>query len=245
MLQKAKVWYKIRQTSVSLFTGQFRPSRYRQMSENTAFAVLQTFFPSSSAAWRAERPYRVDSKTVTSRDCLVQVCSILFFRAHSAPLSFRHSRAGGRQLHPGIQPGEGSATGNGGPGGTRTPDLLVRSQALYPTELQARGLIVACISHHLTAEARGKAVFRVSCLVIRENHGRGPGSLQKKWLTAGELEKPGFVIRGKTLMAVLLERDLAARPAGPLTHFAPPCGETGRLDGLPSPRLYLEKVRGA
>ena len=27
---------------------------------------------------------------------------------------------------------------NGGPGGTRTPDLLVRSQALYPTELQAR-----------------------------------------------------------------------------------------------------------
>src|SRR5690242_9897961 len=28
---------------------------------------------------------------------------------------------------------------NGAPGGTRTPDLLVRSQTLYPTELRARG----------------------------------------------------------------------------------------------------------
>jgi hypothetical protein len=28
---------------------------------------------------------------------------------------------------------------NGAPGGTRTPDLLVRSQTLYPTELGARG----------------------------------------------------------------------------------------------------------
>ncbi|MDE0435867.1 MAG: hypothetical protein OXH92_17845, partial [Bryobacterales bacterium] len=32
----------------------------------------------------------------------------------------------------------------------------------------------ACISHHPTAEAREKkAVIRVSCLVIRENHWRG------------------------------------------------------------------------
>jgi hypothetical protein len=29
-------------------------------------------------------------------------------------------------------------TRNGAPGGTRTPDLLVRSQTLYPTELRAR-----------------------------------------------------------------------------------------------------------
>ena len=29
--------------------------------------------------------------------------------------------------------------GNGAPGGTRTPDLLVRSQTLYPTELRAHG----------------------------------------------------------------------------------------------------------
>ena len=27
--------------------------------------------------------------------------------------------------------------GSGAPGGTRTPDLLVRSQTLYPTELRA------------------------------------------------------------------------------------------------------------
>jgi hypothetical protein len=27
---------------------------------------------------------------------------------------------------------------SGAPGGTRTPDLLVRSQTLYPTELRAR-----------------------------------------------------------------------------------------------------------
>src|SRR5258707_15635112 len=31
---------------------------------------------------------------------------------------------------------------NGAPGGTRTPDLLVRSQTLYPTELRARGYTV-------------------------------------------------------------------------------------------------------
>jgi hypothetical protein len=31
---------------------------------------------------------------------------------------------------------------NGAPGGTRTPDLLVRSQTLYPTELRARGVLI-------------------------------------------------------------------------------------------------------
>ena len=30
---------------------------------------------------------------------------------------------------------------NGAPGETRTPDLLVRSQPLYPTELRARTVI--------------------------------------------------------------------------------------------------------
>ena len=33
----------------------------------------------------------------------------------------------------------------GGRGGTRTPDLLVRSQALYPTELHAHVVIVDLI----------------------------------------------------------------------------------------------------
>jgi hypothetical protein len=30
---------------------------------------------------------------------------------------------------------------SGAPGGTRTPDLLVRSQTLYPTELRAHGTL--------------------------------------------------------------------------------------------------------
>ena len=47
---------------------------------------------------------------------------------------------------------------------------------------------------------RKKAVIRVSCLVIRENHERGPGSLQKK------------------------------SSDGPLTHFASPHGEKCRLE---------------
>ena len=37
---------------------------------------------------------------------------------------------------------------------------------------------------------------RDSCLVFRENHVRGPGSLQKKCLTASEPERPCFVTRG-------------------------------------------------
>ena len=32
----------------------------------------------------------------------------------------------------------------GAPGGTRTPDLLVRSQTLYPTELRARSETLHC-----------------------------------------------------------------------------------------------------
>src|SRR2546422_11204105 len=33
---------------------------------------------------------------------------------------------------------------SGAPGGTRTPDLLVRSQTLYPTELRARSETLHC-----------------------------------------------------------------------------------------------------
>ena len=33
---------------------------------------------------------------------------------------------------------------NGAPGEIRTPDLLVRSQTLYPTELRARGWMPLC-----------------------------------------------------------------------------------------------------
>ena len=43
-------------------------------------------------------------------------------------------------------------------------------------------------ANRTAGKSRGskKSVFRDSCLVIRENHGRGPGSLQKKCLSAGE-----------------------------------------------------------
>ena len=44
-----------------------------------------------------------------------------------------------------------------------------------------------------------EALFRTSCLkkaVIRETHERGPGSRQKKCLTAGEPERPCFLTRG-------------------------------------------------
>jgi hypothetical protein len=46
-------------------------------------------------------------------------------------------------INPGIRPDEVFSRGNmgkkgGAPGVTRTPDLLIRSQTLYPTELRAR-----------------------------------------------------------------------------------------------------------
>ena len=72
---------------------------------------------------------------------------------------------------------------------------------------------LSCISHHPTAEGGGKG--RVSCLVIRENHGRRTGSLQKKCLTAGEPEKPCCMTRGvkKTIGKYACERPFP--PPGP------------------------------
>ena len=56
----------------------------------------------------------------------------------------------------------------------RDPKTLAGGTTVTP-----RQLALTCISHHPTVEARDKkAVIRVSYLVIRENHGRGPGSLQ-------------------------------------------------------------------
>ena len=39
----------------------------------------------------------------------------------------------------------------GAPGAIRTPDPLVRSQILYPTELRVRCKSLACACDHLTA----------------------------------------------------------------------------------------------
>ena len=97
------------------------------------------------------------------------------------------------------------------------------------------------MSHHLTVEAHDKkAVIRDSCLVIRENHVRRTGSLQKKCLTAGEPERPCFVTRGvketiwqarlrtpfpSARLAPFSSARLAPSPDGPLTHFSSPGGE--------------------
>ena len=57
--------------------------------------------------------------------------------------------------------------GSGAPGGIRTPDLLVRSQTLYPTELRAHvGQFTMCVSREKTADDR-PAVGHRSC----RNHG--------------------------------------------------------------------------
>ena len=87
---------------------------------------------------------------------------------------------------------------------------------------------------------RKKAVFRVSCLVIRENHGRASGSLQKKCLRASEPERPCFLTRG------VQGGDLSSTPAhafssarlapfssarlAPSLHFSPPDGRSTRHD---------------
>ena len=83
---------------------------------------------------------------------------------------------------------------------------------------------------------RKKGVIRVSCLAIRENHGRRTGALQKKCLTAGEPERPCFVTRGVKeaiwqvrLRAPFSSARLAPRRDGPLTPFTSPCGEKCRL----------------
>ena len=89
------------------------------------------------------------------------------------------------------------------------------------------------MSHHPAVEAREKG--RDSCLVIRENHGRRAGTLQKKCLMAGESERPCFGTRGVKeaiwqvcLFAPFSFVRLAPSPDVPLMHFASPGGETCR-----------------
>jgi hypothetical protein len=45
----------------------------------------------------------------------------------------------------------------GAPGEIRTPDLLVRSQALYPTELRARRVCINARAGRVIAPVTGKA----------------------------------------------------------------------------------------
>ena len=62
-----------------------------------------------------------------------------------------------------------------------TPSLLANSVKMSP-DLH--------FSPHDCRSTRKKAVIRVSCLVIRETHWRRTGSLQKKYLSACERERP-------------------------------------------------------
>jgi hypothetical protein len=62
---------------------------------------------------------------------------------------------------------------SGAPGGTRTPDLLVRSQTLYPTELRAR--IVICYQQFtaasvLTSTSNSGASVLVRAFTHSENN---------------------------------------------------------------------------
>ncbi len=50
----------------------------------------------------------------------------------------RNSRLGSKQHEGYVCKSLRVKEKSGAPGGTRTPDLLVRSQTLYPTELRAR-----------------------------------------------------------------------------------------------------------
>ena len=73
-------------------------------------------------------------------------------RFHPLPLFFTPSRKSAgillRKIARGFSPSQTKKTGRrksgilffGAPGGIRTPDLLIRSQTLYPTELRARVL---------------------------------------------------------------------------------------------------------
>ena len=104
-----------------------------------------------------------------------------------------------------------------------------------PTGLCSRNTLTATCLHFSPTDMRStqqKAAIRVSCLVIRENHGWGPSSLQKKCLTAGEPERLSFVTRGEKeaiwqvrLRASFSSVRLAPRPDGPLSYFASPLGK--------------------
>ena len=84
-------------------------------------------------------------------------------------------------------------------GGTRTPDLLVRSQLLYPTELLPHVSVVSTDSFYIIAHSVGKCkhyfqFFEIFSQVDREacrekpDGGKrgesGPGELRGRWLPA-------------------------------------------------------------
>ncbi len=63
----------------------------------------------------------------------------------------------------------------GAPGEIRTPDRLVRSQVLYPTELRARGT-QSILLLHFTASSSGGCWKPVEWCARRDSNSRPPGS---------------------------------------------------------------------
>ncbi len=75
---------------------------------------------------------------------------------------------------------------DGTPGGIRTPDLLVRSQTLYPAELRARCHEKSSITGGETEAAQKKAGSLASAFGLASKRGTAKLGAQKK-------ECPGFV----------------------------------------------------
>src|SRR6266436_2693768 len=88
---------------------------------------------------------------------------------------------------------------NGAPGGTRTPDLLVRSQTLYPTELRARSkeiLSQPCAAHPAAAtESKFNHCHDKPCSV---------GWLAWKKPHLGDVFTPGWLLFSDKTLAVSL-----------------------------------------
>jgi hypothetical protein len=60
----------------------------------------------------------------------------------------------------------------GAPGGTRTPDLLVRSQMLYPTELRAHSETFHCQQFTASSSSISTSSFGSFCALVRNRRVR-------------------------------------------------------------------------
>ena len=61
----------------------------------------------------------------------------------------------------------------GTPKGTRTPDLLIRSQSLYPTELPAHKRLINALAYNSTTVSKKQAFFEKNLIIYLEAFLRG------------------------------------------------------------------------
>jgi hypothetical protein len=141
----------------------------------------------------------------------------------------------------------------GAPGEIRTPDLLVRSQALYPTELRVRKTkpnLYKLDSARKTSGAEGGMTRRFTALWGRQRSRFGV-SLQPIYTpTKFHLDMPVYVfptIGGeggiRTLDGLLTHTPLAGarlRPLGHLSHRAKPKFERGMIPAPSTPGKAME-----